>query len=68
MDHDRSGLLAEPRDVGAVTDHLACLLDDPAARARLGAGARATVLEHFDDRRAAASLAALFDAREPVSC
>jgi glycosyltransferase involved in cell wall biosynthesis len=64
VDHGHNGLLAEPRDVGAVTDHLACLLDDRAARARLGAGARETVLERFDDRRAAASLAALLD--EPL--
>jgi glycosyltransferase involved in cell wall biosynthesis len=66
--HGRNGLLAPPRDVDAVTGHLAHLLGDPVARARLGAGARATVLERFDDRQAAASLAALLDAREPVTC
>jgi glycosyltransferase involved in cell wall biosynthesis len=68
VDHGGNGLLAEPRDVGAVTSHVACLLEDRAAREQLGAGARATVLEHFDDRQAAASLALLLADREPVSC
>jgi glycosyltransferase involved in cell wall biosynthesis len=68
VDHGRNGLLAPPGDVDAVTDHLAHVLGDPATRERLGAGARATVLERFDDRQAAASLAALLDSREPVPC
>jgi glycosyltransferase involved in cell wall biosynthesis len=68
VDHGGNGLLAAARDVGAVTSHLARLLEDPATRERLGARARATVLERFDDRQAAASLAALLHEREPVPC
>jgi glycosyltransferase involved in cell wall biosynthesis len=68
VEHGGNGLLAEPRDVGAVIAHLACLLDDADERARLGVRARATVLERFDDRQAATTLAALLHDREPVPC
>jgi glycosyltransferase involved in cell wall biosynthesis len=64
----RNGLLAPPRAVGAVAEHLARLLDEPAERTRLGAAARATVLERFDARRSAATLASLLADREPVAC
>jgi hypothetical protein len=40
---------------------LTALLGDPALRERMGAAARAHVLERFDHRRQAASLATLYD-------
>jgi glycosyltransferase involved in cell wall biosynthesis len=63
-----NGLLAAPRDVDAMAAHLADLLDHPAERDRLGAAARATVVEGFDARDAAAALVALLDGRERVPC
>jgi glycosyltransferase involved in cell wall biosynthesis len=63
-----NGLLAAPGDVDAVAEHLECLLDQPAERARLGAAARATVLERFDARRSATTLARLLGEQEVVPC
>jgi glycosyltransferase involved in cell wall biosynthesis len=57
--HGRDGLLAPPGDVGAIAGHLQTLLADPAARRRLGAAARRTVVARFDARDAAATLAGL---------
>ncbi|GAA1920176.1 glycosyltransferase [Nocardioides lentus] len=45
---DTSGRLVPPDDVAALADALVEVLGDPATRERLGAGARARVLEHFD--------------------
>ncbi|HEX9342804.1 MAG TPA: glycosyltransferase [Actinomycetota bacterium] len=59
MRHGADGLLAPPRDVDAIADHLAVLLADERLRARLGGQARRTVVERFDGRDAAATLAAL---------
>ena len=59
MRHGADGLLAPPRAVDAIADHLAVLLADERLRARLGGQARRTVVERFDGRDAAATLAAL---------
>jgi glycosyltransferase involved in cell wall biosynthesis len=59
--HERNGLLAAPHDPEALAGALAALLDDEALRARLGAEARRTVVEHFDLRAAARELTGLFE-------
>jgi glycosyltransferase involved in cell wall biosynthesis len=48
VSHGVEGLVAAPRDVDAIAAHLAALLCDPAARARLGAAARRAAVERFD--------------------
>jgi glycosyltransferase involved in cell wall biosynthesis len=57
--HGANGLLAAPHDPGAIAAHLRSLLVDQAARRRMGAAARRTMVEHFDARDAAAELAEL---------
>jgi len=42
-----TGFLVEPGDVDALRNRIALVLDDPALARRLGAGARARVLERF---------------------
>jgi glycosyltransferase involved in cell wall biosynthesis len=59
--HGETGLLAPERDTAALAEHLSALLGDPALRERMGAAARAHVLERFDHRRQAAALAAIYD-------
>jgi glycosyltransferase involved in cell wall biosynthesis len=58
--HDENGLLVAPHDVPALAESLAALLRDEPRRARLGAAARQTVVDHFDLRVAAQQLAGLF--------
>jgi len=58
--HGDNGLLVPPGDPDALADALESLIDSPALRARLAAGARALAVEHFDwDRAVARTLAAL---------
>jgi glycosyltransferase involved in cell wall biosynthesis len=59
--HGENGLLVAPRDAPALAEALATLLDDRDRRERIGAAARATVVEHFDLRAAARQIAALFE-------
>ena len=59
--HDgENGLLAPARDVSAIADRIASALADPGLRARLGATARRTTVEGFDQRQGASALATLF--------
>jgi glycosyltransferase involved in cell wall biosynthesis len=59
--HGENGLLCADRDVEGITFALGRLLDDPAGRQRMGAAVRRTVIEHFDLRAAARTLAGLFE-------
>jgi len=52
VDDGRTGLLVPPRDVGALADAVATLIDDPDLRGRLGRAGRARVAERFDAERA----------------
>jgi len=56
-----NGLMVGPRDVPALADALAMLLENRPSRQRMAAQARATVVEHFDLRAAARRIAALFE-------
>ena len=65
VQHDVNGLLVAPHDRLAIADALAALLTDEPRRARLGAAARQTVVDHFDLHAAAEQLAELFDHAGP---
>jgi glycosyltransferase involved in cell wall biosynthesis len=51
VEQERSGLLTEPNDPSAFAAALQRVLADPEFARRLGAGARAVVVERFDRRR-----------------
>jgi glycosyltransferase involved in cell wall biosynthesis/ribosomal protein S18 acetylase RimI-like enzyme len=53
-------LFVPPRAPRALTGSIASLLKDPERRARLGAAARAKVVEEFDERLVASRLAAIY--------
>lgn len=59
IEHGVNGFLAESQDEWY--DALRMLVDDPALRARMGAAARATVLERFTLSAHAATVASVFD-------
>jgi glycosyltransferase involved in cell wall biosynthesis len=64
VEHGRGGLLTEPDDPGACAAELERVLAHPQLARRLGAGARAAVVERFDRRRLLPAVAgALADAR-----
>jgi phosphatidylinositol alpha-1,6-mannosyltransferase len=54
---DVTGRLVDGRNVGAVADAVASLLEDPGRAAAMGAAGRARVERHFTWPRAAAQLA-----------
>jgi colanic acid/amylovoran biosynthesis glycosyltransferase len=56
-----TGVLVPERDVEALAAGLIAVLGDAPLRQRLGAAGRRRVLERFDHRRQAASLAAIYD-------
>jgi glycosyltransferase involved in cell wall biosynthesis len=60
VEHERSGLLAPPRDAEALAEALARLAADPELRARLGEAGREKVVREFDVRANAAALARHF--------
>src|SRR5262245_5084480 len=57
VEHDRTGLIVPPRDVGALADALARTLADPALRARLADAAYPVVRDMSWTRTAEATLA-----------
>ncbi len=57
VESGRNGWLVRPGDAGALARRLRGLLSDPDARERMGAAARATVLERFRAEDSAARLA-----------
>jgi glycosyltransferase involved in cell wall biosynthesis len=66
IEHDRGGLLVPPRDEVALAAALERLLDPvhgPGLRARLGAGGRHRVVEHFDADVHLRRMVALLDTR-----
>jgi glycosyltransferase involved in cell wall biosynthesis len=58
--HGENGLLSSPQDISAIQAGLISLLQDPAARQKMGATARQTVKDRFDLRSANLRLADLF--------
>ena len=58
IEHDRTGLLVEPRDIDALARALATLIADPALRHRLGEGGYARVTQRFSVDAGADRLAA----------
>ena len=61
IEHDRTGLLAEPFDVDAMADAMTALLADPDRAAALGRGARQAVCEKFSADRYVQSIQDLYD-------
>ena len=55
-----SGLLVDERDVGALTEAVASVLDDPGRRASMGEAGRARVCAQFSRRRQIDELEALY--------
>jgi len=60
VQHGVNGLIAPPRDVGAIARHLAALVTDAARRRALGEAGRRTVVGGFDVRSAARRLSLVF--------
>jgi glycosyltransferase involved in cell wall biosynthesis len=58
----RTGVLVTPDDPGALFDAIGALLDDPAARARLGAAGRDRIMQRFTWEVTARGTAACYDA------
>ncbi len=61
VEHGRSGLLAPPGDVEALTSHIVKLLEDGELRARMGDYGRSRVLEYFNAERMARDAARAYE-------
>jgi glycosyltransferase involved in cell wall biosynthesis len=61
VEHGKSGLLSQPRDLEALTANLITLLSDPALRARMGDYGRAQVETRFTPRKMAADMEQVYD-------
>jgi glycosyltransferase involved in cell wall biosynthesis len=64
VDNGRTGLLAPPRDVGALADALQKLLQDSEMRSRMGRLGREKILREFNLQRSVENLADLFGAKQ----
>lgn len=62
---DENGVLSTPADAADIARKLQRVIDDPALRARLGARARRTVVEDFDEVKIFQKFADLFVALSP---
>jgi glycosyltransferase involved in cell wall biosynthesis len=51
IDHETTGFLVPERDADALAIHLRTMIEDPAARARMGAAARAQMEDKYDTVR-----------------
>jgi glycosyltransferase involved in cell wall biosynthesis len=65
--HGVTGILVPPGDAAAIAGAIAGLSASPAQRQRLGAAARAAVLEEFDLGRSSAMLLALIESNRCCS-
>jgi glycosyltransferase involved in cell wall biosynthesis len=63
--HGRTGLLAEPRDVGEIAGHLETLLGDGSLRRRMGVNARETIERGWSAPKVAIELANVFQGGPP---
>ena len=61
LDHGRAGILVPVKDVAALRDALARLVDDPAERERLGAAARERVTSTYTQEAVVRALADLYE-------
>jgi glycosyltransferase involved in cell wall biosynthesis len=61
LDHGRAGLLIDIESPAAIAAGVAVLLEDPAARARLAAAARARVAELFSPSAVVSAYGAVYD-------
>jgi glycosyltransferase involved in cell wall biosynthesis len=61
VEHERTGLLVEPGNAGALTDAIARLAGDVGLAQRLAAAGRQKVEAEFDLRRNVERLSALFE-------
>jgi glycosyltransferase involved in cell wall biosynthesis len=60
VDHDRSGLLVDPQDIGAVAEALVSVLTDSSVAERLGREGRRRVLNRFTWDRVIGEARAVF--------
>ena len=65
VEHGVTGLVAPPRDVGAIARHLADLLGDATRRAAMGEAGRRRIVDGFDVRSAARELSVVFAGAGP---
>ncbi len=70
VEHERTGLLVPPGDVGALADAIARLAADPGERSRMGAAGRQSVVARFSHERLVEDIdrlyaSALADKRSP---
>jgi glycosyltransferase involved in cell wall biosynthesis len=64
---NETGLLIPPGDIDGLTNALACLLEDPEFRFRLGRSGRDRVLREFDSRGVASEFAKVVESSMPLS-
>ena len=62
-----TGLLVAPSDDGQLAAAIKRLMDDPHLRQRLGASARAFVVENFNLKKNVRKLAEIYECHIPVS-
>lgn len=67
IEHERSGIIVPPEDVGALTAALERLITSAELRHNLGCAARQRVLEHFTIEREVADHEALYSELRPSS-